>query len=304
MKKIGLIGHPVVDEIHPVKGKIISGYGGVYYNATILSHLLKDEGIIYLISKVGYDIHDDFKIRMRTLGNINTENLIKVNRINNKVKLKFYTKFERKEYSTYVLPSLDEEEIENITDYDLILINFVSGRELKWETLHSIRKKYEGIIFIDIHSLLMGFGKKGERQIKKRGNWLKWIKLSNIIQMNHFEAEVVAKQKFKSDNEIVNFAKSLLTGYTEISIITLGERGSIIAFKEKNKLYWEKVRAFNYNDCSHSTGCGDAFSAGFVINYLTTYDPLKASTFGSKVGGFKAALNSSNQLEKFKYQMF
>ena len=304
MKKIGLIGHPVVDEIYPVKGNVITGYGGVYYNAKILSYLLKDKGEIYLVSKIGSDIHEDFKNQMINLGNINTNNLIKVNQINNRVKLKFYTKSDRKEYSTYVLPALEEDEINYINDYDILLINFVSGRELKWETLNSIRKSYKGIIFIDIHSLLMRFGKKGERLVKKRGNWAKWIKLSDIVQMNQVEAEIIARTKFKSDNEVVEFVKKLISGYTKIAIITLGERGSIMAYKKKNKIYWEKIRAFTYNESSHSTGCGDAFSAGFIVNYLTTNDPLKASTFGSKVGGYKASINSSNQLEKFKYQKF
>ena len=142
MKKIGLIGHPVVDEIYPVKGNVITGYGGVYYNAKILSYLLKDKGEIYLVSKIGSDIHEDFKNQMINLGNINTNNLIKVNQINNRVKLKFYTKSDRKEYSTYVLPALEEDEINYINDYDILLINFVSGRELKWETLNSIRKSF------------------------------------------------------------------------------------------------------------------------------------------------------------------
>jgi len=293
-----------VDEIHPVDGKIVKGYGGVYYNTVIMSCLLKNRGEIFLITKIGEDIYDDFKEKMINLNNVNTDYLIKVNQKNNRVKLKYTDRFRRKEYSKHVLPPVDFEEIDFSRNFDILLINFISGRELKWETFKKIRKEYQGIIYLDVHSLLMGFKSNGERYLKKRGNWNKWIKLVNIVQMNKFEAESIAKKKFKSDGDVVDFAMKSLDGYTDISIVTLGERGAIIVFKEKDGLHWEKINAFIYNDSSHSTGCGDAFSSGFVVNYLDTYDPVKSSTYASKVAGFNASLDSSEQLQKFKNMTF
>ncbi|MFC1725245.1 carbohydrate kinase family protein [candidate division KSB1 bacterium] len=304
MKKIGLIGHPVVDEIHTFDGNIIRGYGGVYYNALILSYLLNDKAKIYLATKAGEDIYEDIKTKVDKLGNVNTDNLIKVHQKNNRVKLVYSDRFKRTEFSKQILPYIEPEEIDFSIGFDILLINFVSGRELKYNSFVKIREIYKGLIFLDIHSLLMGFGKKGERILKKRGDWNKWMKLADIVQMNQTEGESIKGKSFKSDKEIVNFAKELIKGNTKISIITLGERGSIIAYLKDDEICWDRIKSYIYEESTHATGCGDAFSSGFVLNYLETQDPVKASIFGSKVGGFKASIKSSEQLEEFKTKVF
>ncbi len=59
-----------------------------------------------------------------------------------------------------------------------------------------------------------------------------------------------------------------------IGIVTLGEKGAIVATKDRKF----RVPAFpvRVKDC---TGAGDAYSAGFLAEYLRTKDPYKSALF-------------------------
>lgn len=62
----------------------------------------------------------------------------------------------------------------------------------------------------------------------------------------------------------------------EIGIVTLGKKGAILTTKDKNF----RVPAFatRVKDC---TGAGDAYSAGFLAEYLRTKEPYKSALFAA-----------------------
>lgn len=62
----------------------------------------------------------------------------------------------------------------------------------------------------------------------------------------------------------------------DIGIVTLGEKGAVITTKERNF----RIPAFpaRVEDC---TGAGDAYSAGFLVEYLRTKDTYKSGLFAA-----------------------
>ena len=62
----------------------------------------------------------------------------------------------------------------------------------------------------------------------------------------------------------------------DIGIVTLGEKGAVVTTKDKKF----RVPAFpaKVEDC---TGAGDAYSAGFLVEYLRTEDSYKSALFGA-----------------------
>lgn len=62
----------------------------------------------------------------------------------------------------------------------------------------------------------------------------------------------------------------------DIGIVTLGEKGAIVVTKDRKF----RVPAFpaKLEDC---TGAGDAYSAGFLVEYLRTKEPYKSALFGA-----------------------
>lgn len=83
------------------------------------------------------------------------------------------------------------------------------------------------------------------------------------------------KYLFKEKNEI-KIAQNLIEWGVEISIITLSEKGAIIA--TSSDVF--KIPSFTQSqlDC---TGAGDAFAAGFMVSYKKNKDVKKAGLFAS-----------------------
>jgi len=83
------------------------------------------------------------------------------------------------------------------------------------------------------------------------------------------------KYLFKEKNEI-KIAQNLIEWGVEISIITLSEKGAIIA--TSSDVF--KIPSFTQSqlDC---TGAGDAFAAGFMVSYKKNKDIKKAGLFAS-----------------------
>lgn len=68
----------------------------------------------------------------------------------------------------------------------------------------------------------------------------------------------------------------------EIVIITKGSEG-LIAMDQNKKIY--ELLGYNEIEYVDSNGAGDAFTAGFMLEYFNTNDILKALQFGTICGG-------------------
>ena len=187
-KKIGLIGSFVLDTIYPFQGNKIEGLGGLYYSSVILSLLMNNKALLYPYAKVGRDFYPRLTKILSKYKNIDKKKLIEVAQPHNRVYLKYYSENERNEYSLNVLPSLRFGEIYFPTGMDLLFINFISGRELRLQTLKKIRRNLNCPIYIDFHYLSLGFRKNGLRYPRPFPNWREWLRCGDIIQMNENES--------------------------------------------------------------------------------------------------------------------
>jgi sugar/nucleoside kinase (ribokinase family) len=298
-KRIGIVGSFVLDKIFPLNGNKIEGIGGLYYSLIISSLLVKDSGSLYPFAKVGGDFYPKLVKILRKYYNIETEGLIKVFQPNNKVSLYYYSENERREYSTYVLPYLRYNEFKFLSGFDIFYINFISGRELKLQTLLKLRKNLYCPFYIDFHSLSLGFRKNGLRYIRPFPNWRKWLKCGDIIQMNEREGRLLFGREFLSDNDYLLFAKEVLSNGSKVLLLTLGEDGSILFYETGKGIKRVKVPPFFYGSSKEATGCGDAYAGGFLSEYLRSGDLVNSTIFASKVAGYKASLFGSDKLDLF-----
>ncbi|MDH5815393.1 MAG: carbohydrate kinase family protein [Candidatus Nezhaarchaeota archaeon] len=96
-----------------------------------------------------------------------------------------------------------------------------------------------------------------------------------------FISEDNARRMFPglSDAEVL---KSVLARGVKIAVMTLGERGCIVASSEG----LIEVSAFKVNAVD-TTGAGDAFEAGFIYAMLEGLDIRSAAIFGSAVAAIK-----------------
>ncbi len=296
-KKIGLIGSFVLDTIYPFKGDKIEGLGGLYYSLVILSLLMNNKALFYPFAKIGKDFYPRLTKILNKYKNIDKKKLIMVAQPHNRVHLKYYSANERYEYSLNVLPSLRFGEIDFPAGMDILFINFISGRELRLQTLKKIRKNLNCPIYIDFHYLSLGFRKNGLRYPRPFPNWREWLGCGDIIQMNENEGKILFGKKFNSD--YFRFARQILSNGSKIFLLTLAEKGSILFYKNDSGIKKVIIPPFSYGIAKEVTGCGDAYSAGFLSEYIFSNKPKESAVFASKVAGFKVCLLGSDKLVSF-----
>ena len=94
---------------------------------------------------------------------------------------------------------------------------------------------------------------------------------------------------FANENEIISLFKSSsledslkeIKRKCDLSIITLGENGSIIISQENDF----KINAFNLGKVIDSTGAGDLYASGFLYSYLNNKDLITCGRTGSICAG-------------------
>ena len=137
--------------------------------------------------------------------------------------------------------------------------------------LHALGKK----LAVD----LMGYGgatssshpNREERQ--NRRALKKLVRYFHIVRASIEDCEYFFEEVSQKEEEIAH----LFTEWgANIGIITLGERGSIIVTKEREfrvPVFPAKVK--------DSTGAGDSYSAGFLVEYLRTKNPHQSALFAA-----------------------
>lgn len=127
--------------------------------------------------------------------------------------------------------------------------------------------------------------------ILKKEDLLFMIKNSMGVMINEYEADLICK--------ILDTSIEKLLKYIKFFIKTLGEKGVIVYWKDKNFL----VKAIPNLKVADITGCGDAFRAGFLHGYVNEL-PLKrcleiANTTASFVVEKLGTQNHRFDLKKF-----
>ena len=275
-------------------GKRIESFGGILYNILSLSYLGRETVRIYPVCNLGYDVYDQVMSRLKGSHNVELAGIQKVDCKNNHAFLSINKENEREEILKNRVPPLSYAQIKPFLKADSILINFISGSDLSLKTLKKTRKETDTRVFMDVHSLTLGVDKSGKRFFRAPKNWREWVRQADIVQMNLPELNELAKRNLKSDQEVREFGKYILTLGPKAALITLAEEGALLIFDNKvRKFKGSKVRRFK-----DATGCGDVFSAGFLVCYLYTKDMAKSVDFANRVAGEKCRVSGMEGMKK------
>ncbi len=147
---------------------------------------------------------------------------------------------------------------------------------------------------MDVHSLTLGVDESGKRFFHAPRNWRKWVKQADILQVNLPELKELARRNLKSDYEVKEFGKYVLNLGPQAVLVTLGEAGALMISDNKvRRLKGSKVQRF-----IDATGCGDVFSAGFLLCYLATKDVGKSVGFANRVAAEKCKVSGTEGLKR------
>lgn len=292
--KIAVIGTINKDTIIFPNGKKTESFGGILYNILALSYLGKESVKIYPVCNLGYDVFDQITTQLKDCNNVELDGIKKVNCKNNHAFLSINWKNEREETLKNKVPPLSFSQIKPFLKADVILVNFISGLDLSLATLKKIRESTNALIIMDVHSLTLEVDNSGKRYFNAPQNWKEWVMQADIVQMNVPELKELAKRNLKSHQEIGEFGKCILNLGPRTVLLTLEEKGALMILHNKVR----RFKGLNVPRFKDATGCGDVFTAGFLIYYLRTEDLTKSVNFANYVAGQKCKISGVEGMKR------
>jgi hypothetical protein len=223
-RRLGVIGTFVWDEIHgrdPVQAPI-QEWGGITYALAGLDAALNDEWEIVPLIKVGSDLAQRAREHLATLRHMAPDaSIIEVPYPNNRVTLRYESSERRTEKLTGGIPGWQWLGLKPLlAGLDALYINLISGWELNLETAQLIRQHFSGVVYCDMHSLLLAVDAEGYRVPQIVPNVRSWMQCFDILQVNEDELALLAP------DGLALAATAMAAGVSVINV-TLGPRGAI-----------------------------------------------------------------------------
>lgn len=284
-----LIGTSVEDYIY-IDGNVIHKGGGILYSTAALISFV-DEVILYLLTNISKDTEQLFNDIYSDVRNDFIEIKEKIPQIH----LKLYKDKERDEEYKNLSNKLNiiEKEIK-FNHFDGILINMITGFDIDLKDLKYIRENYNGIIYMDVHSLARGLNENLGRPFKKIENFDQWLRNIDILQVN--ESEIQQISKYDNVEKIIPY---VFECGTKIVVLTLGEKGSII-YENNGNVY--NISAYKTTS-NNTVGCGDTYGALFFYHYLKTNDIKEAAKIASKGAAIITNYKEIIEFKRLKYEL-
>ncbi len=304
--KITVIGTINKDSLVFHDGKKTESLGGIFYNLSALSGLGGKRMEISPVCNLGYDVYDKVTSTLKGFGNVNLSGIYKVRRKNNHALLRIDKNYQREEILKNKVPVLRFGQVKPFLDSDAILVNFISGFDIRLMDLKRIRKNTKALIYLDVHSLTLGVDRTGRRYLRIPRNWREYLKAADIVQTNLPELNVLSEGEVKSLKDIRGFGNYILSLGPQILLITLGEKGAVILYKEGEKVRFEQCRGIKVRAFKDATGCGDVFSAGFLAGYLKTKNLIKSFDFANRMAAENCKISGTedvfNLMKKYRFE--
>ncbi len=285
-RKIAVAGTINRDTIHLHHGKTVETWGGLLYSIKYLCDQAGPAAAqVSPIVNLGRDAFDPVMKILRGFRYIDVSHVKRVPEKNNHCFLHYHDQSHKCEILKGGVPPLTYGRLTPALDSDLLLVNFISGSDIKLDALEKFRARFHGLIYLDIHSHTLGRRRvKGgyRRHLRRPPHWKRYAACSDILQMNGIEFELLSGKDLSRKNVIDFFAHEV--NHLKCLAITLGDKGCLIVYR-KNAIVLRRVSAVEVQRVHDTTGCGDIFGAGFAMEYLRSRDPLKAARNGVLLAG-------------------
>nr|MBN2276832.1 carbohydrate kinase family protein [candidate division Zixibacteria bacterium] len=301
--KIGVIGTINRDSIRLADGISREGWGGILYNLAALSNLLKNRAEIIPACLVGRDCYRRVMNIFKKYPGVETNRIKRVPEKNNHCFLSYTDPENKTEILKGGVPPLKFSDLEPLLECDLVLVNYISGRDVHIRSLKKFRRHFKGPIYIDIHSLTLGRKRDGTRYLRRPASWINVMQCGDYIQMNRRELITLAGDNNlesngpESDVQIQRllscFRKEMSTARRPVIIITDGANGCYISSGTGLRMPVKHIKTKRIIYGGNTTGCGDCFSAGFIAGLVTGKNLARAARMGHRTAAQRIS-NSEN----------
>lgn len=277
----------------------VEEWGGIAYALAAADAALPPDWTLFPILKVGQDMRAAANAFLGALERIDSLDGVRtVPEPNNRVELFYQDAGRRCEKLTGGVPGWSAEEIFPLArSCDALYVNFIAGWELDLAGASVLRDAVPGLVYCDLHSLMLGIGPDGIRVLRPLPDWRAWMGCFDFVQLNEIELETLAEGRddpWKLTADVVGpRARGLF--------VTLGDRGAAWVATRRcwdeplhakgppervaplgGPLLSGKVEPAARVDRPDPTGCGDVWGA-------TCFASLLAG------GGLEEAMNEANR---------
>jgi len=223
-KRLGVIGTFVWDVIHgrDVRTAPVEEWGGITYALGALDAALPDDWEIVPVMKVGHDLVDRATEFLGTLHRAAPDAaLVEVPYPNNRVELFYYSSERRSEILHGGVPGWTWLGLKPILEeLDALYVNLIAGFELDLETAQLLRQHFKGVMYCDLHSLLLAVQPGGLRTPQPLPNADAWFRCFDVLQVNEDEMALLAPDPLA-------LAASALGNGVRCLLVTLAKRGAV-----------------------------------------------------------------------------
>jgi hypothetical protein len=286
-KKFGLIGSITYDEITYASGELITGLGGVLYQAAVLCGLGEE---VLLHAHLGEEVADKMEKTVENWTTLHKEGILSVSGQGNQVHLHYPKEGERIETLKAVVDPLDPNPILNDLDQMTMLILVInSGLDIQLLDWQKIVRAASCPVWVDIHSLFLTKWLGVPRKYSYLPEWKDWVEGISYLQANVKEVASMLghPQTLPSEAELIQFGETVFDLRVKLVFLTLGKEG-VLVLKPGESL---KVAADQAESVVDTTGCGDVFCGGTVVKLASGEDAFDAARFGvelaTKAAGVK-----------------
>ena len=97
------------------------------------------------------------------------------------------------------------------------------------------------------------------------------------------EAVAASSGPLEAEDDFVAFGRSITALGPSVCITTRGALGPVTVYREDDIIKSVVIPSEPVREVVDTTGCGDAFAAGFVTEYLVSKDPARATRLANRV---------------------
>jgi len=286
-RRFGLVGTITQDVITQASGRVLSGLGGILYQAAGLCGLGRD---VALYSQVGQDFLPQIRSLIDRWPTCDSAGIRIVPGPGNRVFLHYPEEGERVEVLESHVPPLQPDEL--LTDlprtgFLILVIN--SGFDITLRDWRRVVLRAECPIWLDVHSLVLTPDLHTARRYRPLPEWRDWASGVTYLQANLKEVAAMLgePERIPSRERLDRFGETALDLGIKGVFITLGSEGILVMMPGSSR----KIASPRAGEVVDTTGCGDIMCAGTAALLQTGADPVEAAGFGAELASEAARVS-------------
>jgi sugar/nucleoside kinase (ribokinase family) len=289
--RFGLIGTVTQDVITQASGCVLSGLGGILYQAAGLCGLGQR---VILHTNVSQDLFPQVKSLLDGWPTCDSAAVGLVPGPGNRVFLHYPEEGERIEVlESHVPPLRPDRLLEDLPRIGFLILVINSGFDITLPDWRRVVERAECPIWLDIHSLPLSPELHKPRRYRSLPEWEDWAKGVTYLQANLKEVAAMLgdPERVPSGEELEGFGETALALGIQGIFITLGSEGVLVMAPGVLR----KIAAPKAREVVDTTGCGDILCAGTAALLATGAEPVDAAVFGTELAAEAALVSGIEQ---------